>query len=306
MMSINRTIDIIKNIYKPHRITLKGKTSIFETTSGKFLVKEKGKSNIKSLYNYLVSRGFDNFPTLIDGNRSELNVFEYIESIDTPKEQKAGDLINVIANLHNKTTYFKEVTEDQYKKIYEDIIHNINYLGDEYNKEFDRIVKVVYMSPSDYLLIRNSTKILAAFEFCKRELDEWYKMVKEKRKQRVSLVHNNLSIDHLVRNQKDYLVSWDSSKVDTPILDLISLYKNEFRGLEFEELINNYMKLFPLEEDEKKLFFIVLALPPKLETNGSEFNKTMQIGRILDYIYKTENLVRPYYTNEEPEEKPQL
>ena len=162
---MNRTFEIIKSIYKPHRITLKGKTSIFETTSGKFLVKEKGMTNIKNLYNYLISRNFDSFPHLIDGDRSELNIFEYIEDIETPKEQKALDLIGVISNLHNKTTYYKEVTEDQYKSIYEEILNNINYLTDLYNKEFERIVGVVYMSPSDYLLIRNSTEILSSLEF---------------------------------------------------------------------------------------------------------------------------------------------
>ena len=303
---MNRTFEIIKNIYKPHRITLKGKTSIFETTNGKFLVKEKGQSSIKNLYKYLISRNFDNFPSLIDGDRVELNVFEYIEDIDTPKEQKALDLIGVISNLHNKTTYYKEVTEDKYKSIYEEILYNINYLKEVYNKEFERIVHVVYMSPSDYLLIRNSSGILACLDFAARELDQWYKLVKESKKQRVAMVHNNLSLDHFIRNEKEYLVSWEKSKIDTPVLDFISLYKNEFRGLEFEVLINKYLEKYPLNEDELKLIFIVLALPEAPKITGSEFNKTKEVGKILDYIYKTEKLIRPYYPENEPEKTAQL
>jgi len=301
---MTRTIDIIKNIYKPHRITIKGKTTILETTSGKFLVKDKGKGDIKKLFNYLISRNFDNFPSLIDGNRSELNIFEYVEDTQTPREQKALDLVDVVSNLHTKTTYYKEVSEDEYKRIYEDVLNNINYLSESYNKEFERIIHEIYMSPSDYLLIRNSTQILGSIEFCKKELEEWYKLVQDLRKQRVALIHNNLSIDHLVRNQKDFLVSWEKSRVDSPVLDILSFYNNEFHGLEFEELISRYLQRYPLNEDEKKLLFIVLALPKEVDLKGSEFNKTINVSRNLDYIYKTERLLRPYYANEQETEYP--
>ena len=303
---MNRTIDIIKNIYKPHRITLKGNTTIFESTTGKFIVKDKGNSNIKGIFNYLISRNFDNFPSLIDGNRSELNIFEYIEEIPTPKEQKALDIVDVISNLHTKTTYYKEVTEDQYKSIYEDVLNNIEYLSDKYNKEFERIIHEVYMSPADYLLIRNSTQILGSLEFCRKELDSWYKLVKEKRKQRVALVHNDLKTEHLVRNQKDYLISWEKSKVDTPILDFISLYKNEFHGIEFEELMNRYFTKYPLTEDEQKLLFILIAMPTEIDSETNEFNRTINIGKSLDYLYKTETLLRPYYTPNEEHQNPDL
>ena len=62
---MNRSLDILKAIYKPYRYTIKGKATILETTSGDFLIKEKNK-DLNELYNYLISRGFDNFPKLID------------------------------------------------------------------------------------------------------------------------------------------------------------------------------------------------------------------------------------------------
>ena len=83
---MNRSLDILKAIYKPYRYTIKGKATILETTSGDFLIKEKNK-DLNELYNYLISRGFDNFPKLIDSSRKDINVFEYVESITMPKEQ---------------------------------------------------------------------------------------------------------------------------------------------------------------------------------------------------------------------------
>ena len=103
---MSRSLDVLKYIYKPYRYTLKGKATILETTSGDFIVKPKNK-NISELYNYLVSRGFDNFPKLIDASREEVNVFEYINTIKMPREQMADDIVDLIASLHNKTSYFK-------------------------------------------------------------------------------------------------------------------------------------------------------------------------------------------------------
>ncbi len=300
-MKQTKTIDVFKSIYKPYRISKAGKTTILETTSGKFLAKEKDNSDIKNLYTYLTSRNFDNFPALIDGERDELNVFEYIDDIPTPKEQKAMDVVNLVSNLHNKTTYFKEVSEDRYKEIYEDVSNNIEYLTMYYNNLFDGIVTEVYMSPANYLLIRNSSKILAALEFSKKELDIWYAMVKEKKKQRVSLIHNNLTIDHLIKNQKDYLISWEKSKIDNPVLDIINFYKNEFFEIDFESLLNNYLTKYPLSDDEKKLLFIIISIPMEVNLTESEFENTVIIRKMLDYLYKTEDLIRPYYTSDEKE-----
>ena len=104
---MNKSLEILKAIYKPYRYTIKGKTTILETTSGDFIIKPKNK-DINELYNYLTNRGFINFPKIIDASRDEVNVFEYVEDTKLPKEQKCEDLIELIASLHNKTSYFKE------------------------------------------------------------------------------------------------------------------------------------------------------------------------------------------------------
>ena len=36
-------------------------------------------------------------------------MYEYIEDVNTPEEQKAIDLVSMMSLLHNKTTYYKEV-----------------------------------------------------------------------------------------------------------------------------------------------------------------------------------------------------
>ena len=298
---MSRTLDILKQVYKPLRVTLKGKATILETTSGKFLIKEKNNKDVKKVFNYLKSRNFDNFPNLIDDNRVDLNVYEYIEDVDMPKEQKGLDMVDVIAMLHSKTTYYKTVSEDKYKEIYENILNNINYLTNYYNKLFNKIEEEIYMAPSSYLLIRNSSKILASLDFAKNELDAWYEKAKDKNKERVSLIHNKLSTEHFIRKDKGYLISWEDAKVDTPVLDLVTFYKNEYFNLDFETILEKYFQKSPFQEEEKKLFFILISLMPEIKLTENEFINCKNVRVALDYLYITENLVRPYYTVKEEE-----
>lgn len=298
---MNKSLDIIREIYKPFRYTYKGNATIIETTSGNFVIKEK-KKDLTELFFYLKSRSFNNFPKVVDNSRRGIDVFEYIEDYSYPKEQKANDLIQLVANLHYKTAYYKDVTEDTFKEIYENIKSNIDYLNELYDGYFDDIFKEVYQSPSKYLFIRNYSKIKANLNFCQNELDNWYSLVKENKKTRVSVIHNNLRLNHYLKNTNEYLISWDNAKIDTSILDLVKLYKNEYFDLNFENIIKNYLNINRLNDDELKLFLILISLPPEIKFIDNEFDSCLNIRKQLDYIYKTENLVRPYYSKDKKEE----
>ena len=40
---MNKSIEVLKSIYKPYRYTIKGKSTILETTCGDFIIKPKNK-----------------------------------------------------------------------------------------------------------------------------------------------------------------------------------------------------------------------------------------------------------------------
>ena len=149
------------------------------------------------------------------------------------------------------------------------------------------------------MLIRNSSKILASLEFTKKELDNWYDLIRKVNNQRVSLIHNNLSTDHYLKKDKSYLISWDNAKIDTPVLDLVTLYKNEYFYLDFNTLFEEYKKKNPLSKEDEKLFFILISLVPEVISDVDEFKSVKNARDMLDYLYITENLIRPYYTIEE-------
>ena len=294
---MNKSIEVLKSIYKPYRYTIKGKSTILETTCGNFIIKPKNK-DINELYTYLTNRGFINYPKIIDSSRDEVNVFEYVEDIKLPKEQKCDDLIEIIASLHNKTSYFKEVSEDRFKSIYEDIKSNISYLSNYYNTLYEIGFNEVYASPSNYIFMRNYFKINAALEYANSELDNWYSLVTNETKIRVCLIHNNLELNHLLNNK---LISWDNYMIDTPVIDIVKLYKNEWKNINFSEILERYIYKFPLLDYEKKLLFILISLPPQIKKSNNEFEKCKVVSEVMDYVFKTEELIRPYNAEHEEE-----
>lgn len=296
---MNKSIEVLKKIYKPYRYTILGKVTILNTTSGDFVVKEKCEKDIKELFSYLKSRNFHNFPKLIDESRSDVNVYEYIESVAMPEEQKALDMIEIISNLHNKTTYYKTVTEDDFKEIYDNIKSNILYLKNEYTQFYDEIKREKFMSPSHYSLIRNIYKIFSALDFVEAQLEEWFLLAKDQTKKRVSYVHNHLSLDHYIKNDEDYLISWEKFRVDSPIIDLVKFYQNDYLKIHFSVIISKYFEKVNLSDDEKKLFFLLISLPPKIEFTKNEFKDCQTVRKVLDYVFLTEELVRPYYSVQE-------
>ena len=290
------SIDILTKIYKPYKVSVKGNTKIFNCTSGNYVIKNKKNKNIKELYKYLNSRSFKYYPKLIEDNRDEVNVFEYVEDNSIDNEQKLIDLINLISLLHSKTSYYKEITNDKIKKIYEELLGRVEYLEDYLNKIIYEIEDNVFVSPSGNLILINSSKIFSSLTFLKNEIEEWYKISIDTNKMRVSIVHNNLELDHYIKNENEYLISWDNYIIDSPILDIVKLYKNVYLTMDFSNPLKVYIEKFPLNENEKKLLFIMLVMPDEINLTNNELKNISIVRKYLDYIYKTENLIRPYYS----------
>ncbi len=290
----------IKKIIKkynlvPHRYTIKNKVTIVNTEEKSLVIKEASNTDINYLYQYLKSRNFEYFPKLLD-REGRYNVYEFVEEVKTPNEQKATDIIHLLSLLHNKTTYYKEIDLDEYKIIYESTIDKLEYLYNYYNDIITVIEGNIYMSPSEYLLARNISKLYEALSFGRREIDLWYDLIKEKQKMRIVTIHNNIDVDHLLRNNNLYLVSWDKATRDSPIYDFYIFYKKKALDYDFTELLKLYESKYPLLDDERKLLFILLAMPERIDFNNNEYNNCKNIRKAVEYIYKTEQLIKPYYT----------
>lgn len=213
---------------------------------------KKRNDDVLELFDYLITRNFDNYPKILSKDDRNIN-YEFIEEKKFHEETKGVEFIKLVSSLHSKTLFFKEISKNKYRKIYDKLSDNIAYLRDYYDNLIEQIEQEVYMSPSHYLFARNFTALDSALVYAKKELKKWFNIVSNNSKERVCICHNNLSLKHFIKGDKSYLLSWDNYKVDTPILDIYNFYKKEGFKLDFNYLIKIYNENLTLLDEEKKI-----------------------------------------------------
>lgn len=270
-----------------NKISLKGKAKILEEGDTKYVIKPKNKS-VKDLFEYLDSRNYSSHPKIIDESDKEVK-YEYV---DGNKNNSLKSLAKHISNLHSSTTYYKDVSTSKYKNIYNKLIDNVDYLKDFYQRKIMEIDNERYMSPSSYLLARNYSLFNSNLIFIEKEINKWYNLVKDKTKERVAVVHNNLKKDNLLVGSEEVLTGWDKFIVDTPVLDLYKLYKNEYLDSDFEEMMTSYLEEYKLNKEEICLFTFLISMPPSLKIKGSELEKVKEVKSIVDYLNRTNKLIK--------------
>ena len=273
-----------------NKITIKNNTRIIDD---KIVLKKKKNNDLNNVYKYLKSRSFDYFPEPITIDNL-YEVYPFLEDTYEPSEQKATDIMHLLGLLHSKTTFYREIDIDKNKEIYENISDELEYLNNFYNDLITMIEKEVYMSPSGYLIARNINIIFSSIYYVKDNIDKWYKLIEDNKNERVSYIHNNINLDHYLKSDKPYLISWNKSRVDSPIYDLLSFYKNHYLEFDFDDLFHYYESNYPLKDNERLLLFIYMAIPPKIVIDGSEYDMCIKINKNMEYLYKTSNLIMNY------------
>lgn len=275
-----------------NKITIKNNTRIIDD---KIVLKKKKNNDLNNVYKYLKSRSFDYFPEPITIDNL-YEVYQFLEDTYEPSEQKATDIMHLLGLLHSKTTFYREIDIDKNKEIYENISDELEYLNNFYNDLITMIEKEVYMSPSGYLIARNINIIFGSIYYAKHNLEEWYKKIDNNKNERVVNIHNNISLDHYIKNEKPYLISWNKSRIDSPIYDLLSFYKNHYLDFDFDDLFHFYESGYPLKEDERLLLFTYMAIPYKIEIISDEYEMCIKINKMIEYLYKTSNLIMNYHS----------
>lgn len=273
---------------------------ILDTDKGKFVVK-KNNSDKRELFRYLESKNFNNFLNFynVDDN---YEIYPYINEVNLTLEERAIDIIYLISILHNKTTFYKNIDLDNIKALYEDINNKLLYLTNYYDNLRMSIEEERYPSPSNYLLLRNISIIFKSIDDSKYFIDNWYNNIKNNKTFRVVTVHNYLELDHLIKGDNSYLISWDKSQKASPIYDLLSLYKNVYDKVEFSSIFEIYNSKYPLTKEEIYLLFSLMLVPEKLELINNEIINTKEVYNLTNYLLKTTSLISKYNPDKSNEE----
>lgn len=293
----------IKNFTSKYNLNIrsyeeKNNIRIIDTDKGKYVIK-KNNNYDKDLYKYLTSKNFNYI--LERETFDNYEVYPYINEVNIPIQEKAIELVYVLSLLHNKTTYYKEVKIDKVKEIYEKYQQQIDYLNHYYHDLQDVIEQKIYMSPGEYLLIRNISMIYSALTYAKIKLEEWYEYKIKQKKERIVLLHNKPCIEHFIIGEEKSLISWNNYKRDIPIYDFLYFYKHDYINLEMSTLFDIYKSRFCYTKDEKLLFLALISIPDKITFTSNNYKNCINVNRVVKYVEKTRNFVLK--ENEEQQEE---
>lgn len=268
----------------------KGKIFIISNKEKTYVIKLN--TNNSDIYKYLSSRGFSSFPLMLFSKNNNYDMYEFIPDIQEEKEQKIEDLIIIISKLHSKTSYLREIDLDEIKNIYESIKNKIEKTRDFYIKINDSIDKEAFLSPTQYLLIRNISLIYYVLNFANKYIDDWYKTIINEKSIRVSLLHNNISIDHLIVNKDKYLISWDKAYFDNPIYDIENIYRKYYTSLELFDVLRIYEKNNKLDYLEYRLLLARLLTPNIIYFSSDTLLDTEKISEEIIFLNKLVRFIK--------------
>lgn len=278
-----------------NKVTISNNVKIVNTDNGIFVYKKtNNKEKQKELFRYLSSKNFKNYLDYIY-DQDDFIVYPYINNIVKSNDEKAVDLIELVALLHGKTEFYKSFPLDDIKKFYEEKIKYINYLDKYYDDKRFLFEEEMFPSPSQYYFLRNCSWIFHSLNSSKFFLEEWYSKIKEIKTKRECVIHNNLELDHLLESENAFLISWDKAKTDSPVYDLVKFYKKNYSDVSFYELLKMYENIIPFLPEERLLFFSLILLPDKLDFSDVEIINTKNIYNLIEYLKESNNIVSKYH-----------
>ena len=287
----------LPNIIKKNNIHPIG----YEKIKSVYLVKEKNTcfiiklhTNNYDIYKYLISKNFNYLPNNYNKSSDNYDILEYIKDIKIDKVQKINDYLKILSVLHLKTSYVREIDLDEIKKNYEELINKINILKRFYHELNDSIDKELFLSPSNYLLVRNISLIYSILNICEDKLNKIYEKLKNEKSIRISLLHNNIDLDHLLNSDKEYLISWDKSYFDSPIIELETFYRKYYQYIDINDFFRIYESINKLTNIEKELLLIKLAIPRKIEFSNNDYLNTEVVNKEINYLKNIYDILISY------------
>ena len=291
---MNKEIESIIRKRCIHPIAYRRIKSVYVIKTNKEEYVIKLHTNNYDIYKYLLSKDFLFFPKNYNHPNDNYDISQFIKGLIMANEQRLSDYIKIIALLHFKTSYKREIDLDEIKEKYESISTRIINLRKHYQDLNEKIEHDIFFSPAAYLLIRNISLIYSILDISLSILNDVYNKIKNEKSIRVSLLHNSVDIDHLIISDHEYLVSWDKSFFASPIVEITEIYRKYYQYISLSDLLKIYENINKLTLLEKKALLINLAIPKELLLTTNTYSDTKIINDEINYLNKVYELLIKY------------
>ena len=263
---------------------------VIDYDDDRILIKRKKKYDIDKIYKYLDDHNVNNYLKPFEITDREL-YFNYLDKRELDNDELAKHLVYALSDLQNKTTIYKEIDKDKLKEEYDSFNNRINYLEEYYFTMQDIIENKVYMAPSEYLFIRNVSIIYSALNCSRHLVDSWYKIMKEKRRERYVYAHGKCELSHFISSDKDYFISLEKAHIDRPCKDFIRFFKKNYEDTDMISNFRLYQHRYQYKEEEYLYFLINITITDKIDIYPSSLSKCLELTKFFDRLKLTSEFI---------------
>lgn len=256
----------------------------------KVLIKRKKKYDIEKIYKYLDDHNVTSYLRPFKVTEEEL-YFNYLDKRNLDNDEVAKHLVYALSDLQNKTTVYKEVDKDKLKEKYDEFNRKINYLEEYYFTLQDLVENKVYMAPSEYLFIRNVSIIYSALNYAKSLVESWYKIMREKTRERYVYAHGKCELNHFIAATNDYFISLEKAHLAKPAEDFIHFFKSNCMDTDMISNFRLYQHRYHYKEEEYLYLLINITIPLKIDIYPSSLDKCVELGVFFDKLKLTSEFV---------------
>ena len=259
----------------------------------KVLIKRKKKYNIEKIYKYLDDHNVNSYLRPFKVTEEEL-YFNYLDKRNLDNDEVAKHLVYALSDLQNKTTVYKEVDKDKLKEEYDEFNRKINYLEEYYFTLQDLVENKVYMAPSEYLFIRNVSIIYSALNYAKSLVESWYKIMREKTRERYVYAHGKCELNHFIAATNDYFISLEKAHLAKPAEDFIHFFKSNCMDTDMISNFKLYQHRYRYDEEEMNYFLLKLVMVDKIDINNFSLSKVVELNNYFDKLKSISDFVLEY------------
>lgn len=235
-------IDFFRNIQYLYQRGYHRIAPIYPATDGRYAVLQNGR-----LY-YLM-------PWLLNEETGE-------------RDERYMQLFRELARMHTLSIKERPVNKEEREEHYERTLEQWKEHREFIEEFVGSSEKKWYMSPFELMFCMYYTDISQALNYAEKKFEEWYKKTKDLEKVRTVITHGKLSIQHFIYDDRGYghFINFEDSKTAPPHFDLLPFLVRSARTYpdQCDDCVNwlyNYLKYFPLKEEEMLLFQSYLAYP---------------------------------------------
>lgn len=281
-------ITFIRQLMLPYQLNVydfkeKGKIRKLYTDKGIFALKELHRPSDAHFIRWLRELYFSGYPKIVpiiptlEGNNivySQNRAFYLMPWLNSgkamPRKDKVDFMFKEAARIHAMTVKNVVILEEESKSYYEKLKSAIEEDLSFCEGCVEQFENQWYMSPFELQFCTYFNEIYKASMYALRSLENWYEIVKNEKKIRMTIVHGKLSPDHLLFDERgySYFINFEKCRQDLPIFDLYPYIKQSYQTHPLSSIsidwYKGYCKYFPLKEEEENLLKCRLARPKEL------------------------------------------